>query len=382
MRLEWNYCGRQPREKRGSFPFTRFLLTSVPNVKPAENPGARMPLARHFENMGQTFLRSGSGPDDTYALFTAGGVLEMHKHFDHNNFVIYKRGFLALDTGTRPEPGQHLMNYYSRTVAHNCVLIHMPDERMPRYWGNPAPDEEPLPPPNDGGQRKDRGSKVVAFESRPEYAYVAGDATATYHEKKCKLALRQFVFLPPDYFVVFDRVVSTDPSFRKTWLLHTATEPQLNGGEFSAVHEEGKLLCRTLLPQKTERVKIGGPGKQFWSGGRNWPMPKGHRTDPNNPLLGQWRVEISPAQARAPDVYLHLLQATGKDTARMVDSKVVRKGRRTGLRFQAGTDTWEILFATEGEAAGHIRLRRNGKTAVDRELTRSVMPQQGIAYVQ
>ncbi|MCX6625127.1 MAG: hypothetical protein NTY38_29520, partial [Acidobacteria bacterium] len=77
-----------------------------------------------------------------------------------------------------------------------------------------------------------------------------------------------------------------------------------------------------------------------------------------------------------------LLQAPGKDTARMVDSKVVRKRGRTGLRFQAGTDTWEVLFATEGGAAGHIRLRRNGKTAVDRELTRSVMPQQGIAYVQ
>ncbi|MCX6620956.1 MAG: heparinase II/III family protein, partial [Acidobacteria bacterium] len=148
---------KAPREKRSSFPFTRFLLTSVPNVKAAQDPGARMSLARHFENMGQIFMRSGSGPEDTYALFTAGGVLEMHKHFDHNNFVIYKKGFLALDTGTRPEPGQHLMNYYSRTVAHNCLLIHMPDERMPRYWGNPAPDEEPLPPPNDGGQRKDRG---------------------------------------------------------------------------------------------------------------------------------------------------------------------------------------------------------------------------------
>lgn len=371
---------KTPREKRASFPFTRFLLTSVPDVKPAQDPGRRMPLARHFENMGQTFLRSGSGPEDTYALFTAGGNLEMHKHFDHNNFVIYKKGFLALDTGTRPEPGQHLMNYYSRTVAHNSILIHMPGEVMPRYWGHAAPSEEPLPPPNDGGQHKGTGSRVVAFESRPEYAYVAGDATPVYDARKCELALRQFVFLPPDYFVVFDRVISKDPSYQKTWLLHTAAEPRFEGSEFSAVQDEGKLFCRTLLPEKAERVKIGGPEKQFWSGGRNWPLPKGYRTDPNNPLLGQWRVEVSPSKPSTSDVFLHLLQAGDRNVTHMVQSKLIRKGKQVGVRFTAGADTWEVLFATEAGPAGHIRLHREGRLLVDRDLTTTVMPQQGLAY--
>ncbi len=369
---------KTPREKGSPFPFARFLLTSMPDVAPAKDPERRMPMARHFENMGQTFFRSGSGADDTYAMFVSGGVLEMHKQFDHNSFTIYKKGFLALDTGTRPEPGQHLTHYYSRTVAHNAILIGMPGEQMPRYWGNPAPEEQPAPVPNDGGQREVLGSKVVAFETGPEYSYAAGDATPVYHEKKCRMALRQFVFLPPDHFVVFDRVSATQPEFKKTWLLHTAAEPQIRGSEFSADQEEGRLFCRTLLPEKAEIGKVGGPGKQFWSDGRNWPLPKGYRTPDTTPLLGQWRVEVSPGRPAADDAFLHLLQASDRSVAKMADSKLVRRGDRVGVRFRYRDAEWEVLFSTQGPAAGHVRLKRGGRAVLDRELAREVMRQAGL----
>jgi len=42
----------------------------------------RLPHARHFETMGQVFMRSGTGADDTYCLFTCGGVLRQHRHYD------------------------------------------------------------------------------------------------------------------------------------------------------------------------------------------------------------------------------------------------------------------------------------------------------------
>lgn len=369
---------RLPREQRSSFPFARFLLTSLPDLVPVRDVAARMPAARHFENMGQTFLRSGSGDDDTYALFTAGGVLEQHKHFDHNNLVIYRKGFLALDTGTRPEPGQHLTHYYCRSVAHNTVLIRMPGEKMPRYWGNPAPGEEILPVPNDGGQRTALGSKVIAFETHPEYSYVAGDATATYHPDKCRLALRQLVFLPPHHFVVFDRVTAARPEFPKTWLLHTAAQPQLQGREFSTVHEQGRLFCRTLLPERAELRRIGGPGKQFFSDGRNWPLPPGYRTPDTTPLLGQWRVEVAPREPRAADLFLHLIEVGDASLARMARSGILRSGPRVGVRFQTGENAWEVLFDSEGDAGGHIRLRQGGRLELDRELTRQVAPQSGL----
>ncbi len=370
-------AAKTPRGRRTSFPFARFLLTSTPRVQPVAEPETRMPLARHFEGMGQVFLRSGSGPDDTYALFVAGGVLPMHKHFDHNHFSIYRKGFLALDTGTRPEPGQHLTHYYSRTVAHNAILIHMPGERMPRYWGNRAPGEEDLPVPNDGGQRETLGSKVVAFETNGRYAYAAGDATAVYHPDKCRLALRQFVFLPPGHFVVFDRVVSTRPEYAKTWLLHTAAEPQMGRDEFSAVHERGKLFCRTLLPARAALTAVGGAGKQFWSGGRNWPLPEVLRDREANPLLGQWRVEVAPTGQRADELFLHLIEAGDAFRERMTASQLVRRGGLVGVRFRNGADDWEVVFGSSGPPSGHITLRRGGAVELDRALAATVQPQAG-----
>ena len=367
-----------PREERSSFPFARFLLTSMPDVKAAKNPAERMPNARHFEEMGQTFMRSGSGPDDTYALFTSGGVLEMHKQYDHNNFVLYKKGFLAVDTGTRPQPGLHLSHYYSRTVAHNCILIRMPDEKMPRYWGERAPEEADLPFPNDGGQREVLGSKVVAFETHPEYAYVAGDATETYHRDKCRLALRQFVFLPPNYFVVFDRVVSTRGDYPKTWLLHTVEEPEIRRTEFSSEHEEGRLYCRTLLPENARMSKVGGPGKQFWSDGRNWPLPEGYRTPDEHPLLGQWRVEVSPTQERETDLFLHLIEVGEKGTAVSSSSRLVREGDQVGVDLRSGEHRWVVVFGTEGTASGRVAHWINGSREFSRELAKRVEPQGGL----
>jgi len=362
-----------------TWPVLPFLLTRMDAAPAAKPPSEMLPPARNFEGMGQVFMRSGAGPDDTYALFTSGGTLEMHRHYDNNNFLIYKKGFLALDTGTRPEPGQHLTHYYCRTVAHNCVLINMPGEELPHYWGGRAPGEEPLPIPNDGGQDKVSGSKLVAFETSPQYTYVAGDATACYSARKCALAIRQIVFIPPDYFVVFDRVRSTSPEYRKTWLLHTAREPEVQGPVFRADQSDGCLFCRTLLPERAELSKVGGSGKQFWSDGRNWPLPADWRTRDHEELLGQWRVEVSPAEARTDDVFLHLIQVGDRATLEaMTPCELLGEQGRAGVHFAAGDRDVRVLFSTAGDPAGRIRIAGPGAVLGDRELAHEVTPQVGL----
>ena len=93
--------------------------------------------------------------------------------------------------------------------------------------------------------------------------------------------VRQFLYLPPDHFVVFDRVASTEAEYPKTWLLHTANEPVIAGREFRADQDQGRIFCRTLYPTDAVLDKIGGPGKEFWADGRNWPIPA------DSPYLGQ-----------------------------------------------------------------------------------------------
>ncbi len=358
----------------GTIPFTRFLLTNTYDDIEPEGPPDEMPKGMLFKNMGQIFMRSGSGPDDTYALFTAGGVIGqgMHRHYDNNNFVIFRKGFLALDSGNRPEPGIHLSHYYSRTIAHNCILIKMPGETMPRYWGRPAPGEEPVPPvPNDGGQNKLLASEVIAFDPRDEYVYIASDATDSYHEEKATLVMRQFVFIPPDHFIVFDRVGSTRPEYKKTWLLHTAAEPTFSNREFFTDHWEGRLFCRTILPADAALNKIGGPGKQFWSDGRNWPMPPGARSD-TTALFGQWRVEVSPGSANNNDLFLHLIQVGDTSLKSMVKSSPVSTDDMTGVRFNYNNKEYEVLFSTKNEAGGKITIMNGSGKILEEEFAKQV----------
>lgn len=375
-------------EEQTSFPFIRLLLNSDNNSNLAKSNYLEMlPKARHFENMGQVFFRSGSGPNDTYALFTSGSA-STHKHFDNNNFVIFKNGFLALDSGTRPQPGLHLSHYYCRTVAHNCITIKMPGEKMPGYWGGPSLNEENLPIPNDGGQNDKSGAEVIAFDETLHYAYVASDATNSYLEEKSQEVIRQFVFLPPDHFIIFDRVNSTVPEYMKRWLLHTATEPVVNENEFYADHWEGRLFCKTLFPENPVRTKIGGPGKQFWSDGRNWPLPKltpddwnynsMHWLDDNHDLFGQWRVEISPKILSKRDYFLHLLQAGDQSLEMITDSELIDSGNNLGVRFNSDGKDIEVTFFKEGKVGGQISIHEKGRKIIEENFTEEIKPQKGL----
>jgi heparin/heparan-sulfate lyase len=378
---------RVQRQAQNAFPFTRFLLTNTDEEIKPQGPAEELPTAKHFENMGQLFMRSGSGPDDTYALFTAGGILTQHRHFDNNNFVIFKKGFLTLDTGTRPQPGLHLSHYYARTIAHNCITIKMPGEIMPPYWDSgPALNEEDADDyPNDGGQNKQLGSEIIAFDEKKEYVYIASDATDSYHQDKAELVLRQFVFLPPDHFVIFDRVSSTDPVYKKRWLLHTATEPSINNSEFYADHWGGRLFCNTLFPEKAELKKIGGPGKQFWSDGRNWALPEltpedwNYKSmqwlDNNHDLFGQWRIEVIPGEANRDDIFLHLLQVGDSTLTSMDNSIPLQIEDMVGVRFAHENNEYEVMFSVQEKVGGNISIHQNGQIILKENFSDRVKPQ-------
>ena len=301
----------------------------------------------YFDTMGQVIMRSGDGEDDTYALFVSGGLETNHKHYDNNNFIIYRNGYRALDSGTRPEPGQHLSHYFARTVAHNCVTIRMPGETFPKYWGNAAPDEEVLPVPNDGGQNQLLASVLKTHVETDDYVYLASDATGAYNSAKASLVMREFIWCAPDLFIVFDRVNSTDASYPKTWLYHTAAEPQIKGLEFSEISQGGKSICRTLFPKDAVYEKIGGPGRQFWSDGRNWPLPADKGTnvpDEDWPYLGQWRMEVKPGTAAKNDVFMHIIQVGDESLAALPQTETFETDTEIGVAFIYNGKSWRLDF--------------------------------------
>ncbi len=359
-----------------------FLLTRLDETAEPLEP-EDLPRARHFDTMGQVFIRSGTTADDTYCLFTCGGILRQHRHYDALNFVIYHRGFLALDSGTRHrefENGEHLANYYAQTVAHNCVLVHQPGEPPARYWGGTVEA-------NHGGQHRQLGSEVVAFETNDDFVYVAGDGTPTYLHgggpggelpEKVEMVTRQLVFLPPNHFVIFDRVVATDPAYRKEWLLHTAHEPAIEGHTVRADHGEGRLFCRTLLPADATLEAVGGPGREFWAAGRNWEIVADDLSEEQLAMMGQWRIEVGPGALREEDVFLHVIEVGDQERTAMAPVEQIEGPGRAGARLTVGETTWEVTFATEGPLGGHIRRHGGSAPPLDRPLTYQVQPQSGI----
>ena len=363
------------------YPFLLQDLKESPEPLTVED----LPKARHFENMGQVFMRSGTGPYDTYCLFTCGGILAQHRHLDALNFVIYHRGFLALDSGTRYlefDNGQHLANYFAQTVAHNCVVIHQPGEPPARYWGGTVEG-------NHGGQHRQLGSIVKAFETSDDFAYVAGDATQCYQHgeiqrdgqpplgEKCSLATRQLVFLIPNRFVIFDRVVTMDPAYRKDWLIHTAHEPTIVGNTIRADHRDGRMFCRTLLPADARLTPVGGPGKEFLAAGKNWNVVTRGLKPESLALMGQWRVEVTPGAQRQEDVFLHVIQVGDQNLQAMDATELLQTDKAVGVRLCSGKETWDVTFNASGELSGQIH-RTGDRPAIDRELTTTIEAQRGI----
>jgi heparin/heparan-sulfate lyase len=367
-----------------SWPVYPFLLTELENAPAPEPQDDSQPAARHFEGMGQIIMRSGNGPDATRCLFTVAGHAINHRHYDENNFIIYKKGFLALDTGTRAQSTDfQLRHYYAQTVAHNCILIHMPGEPQPSYWG-PA-YEGPEGKENYGGMIRRGLGELLAFETNPHYTYIASDGTACYSEEKCELALRQFVFIPPAHFVILDRVTSTDPNYRKTWLLHTQNEPQVTANTFHCDEGDGRLFCQALLPERAALTPIGGPGKEFWANGRNWELNEEFKVGQQEfqektgkaMLLGNWRMEVSPAEPSREDIFLHLIQVGDSGLANISSAEASRSDERVAVSFRAGEQDVSITFNITDQTSGRIAIRGT-PVELGQELATGVMPQSGL----
>ena len=260
----------------------------------AKSPSqAGLPLASHFgtvdtglpgkpdfvngrpEGGGVTVMRSSwEDPDGTLLWFKASSYPIVHDHRDQGSFQIYKKGWLAIDSGQYEET-THRGNYASRTVAHNSLLVYRPGEtlnekKVDAVWSGYA---------NDGGQRWVGPPKTVAdlsspeyflggitkFESVPDvYDYAQADITRAYnstyvttekHDSKVSLVERSIFFLRPDeYIVVFDRIISTKPEYPKRWLLHSVYRPELDGKESF----EGLMPYSNKIPGKSAGVKLIG----------------------------------------------------------------------------------------------------------------------------
>ncbi|MBN1810143.1 MAG: heparinase II/III family protein [Planctomycetes bacterium] len=352
-------------------------------------------------------MRSGWGSGAVMVTFRCGRHGGWHNHLDHNSFSVFCGGPLAVDSGGGHYDTPHRPNYGSRTIAHNAILVRDPAEKSwPGRYGEAVA--------NDGGQRlvtlshnppnKSTGGphaplsadrmasfrdeylmgSMLAFESRGEFDYAAGDATSAYTypwsglgdnpSRRVEEAVRQVIFIRPGLIVIFDRVEATRSSYPKTWLLHSigrpswktagrrrVPKPGINvcpaSGPFEIEHGKGRLTVWPLLPEKRKVRAVGGKGFEWWvegapdsdaSGGRNYPPSHGGAE------TGEWRFEITPARPAARDLFLTVLHAGLRLHPRARDRFAFDVNSVAGETVLAVTGPWrrakpvEIRFREEG----------------------------------
>ncbi len=412
--------------KQWVLPVLEFLWDD-PEVRardPALTSEEELPRQRYFAGVGHLVMRDGWKADSTWIEFDCGPYFAKHQHLDQNQFMIYHGGYLAIDSGAdyTDTESPHYLNYYRRTVAHNSMLVYDPAEKF--FWSDNV-----LPAANDGGQRMDSsrywntirsredwnrtrdvwdlGSMLVVDHVPGQYHYAMGDASKAYAREKLRRFTREVLFVPGHRtLVIFDRVVSTNPSFRKAWLLHGVNRPTFgdecgpetqgvqdfrNARTFRFAEGSGELLVHSLLPEERIVTRRGGKGNEFytpgddrggaWGSGENWPLepaeggplpedPRLRRmwklfwgedfnkilsSNQKNVVAGSWRIEVSPALPAEEDFFLHVLEfgsmgTTGQKRTALLDGVHFR-----GAAIERGP---MVLFSTEASivSSGEVSL--------------------------
>lgn len=381
-----------------------YLLFNDPDLE-GNTDKTSLPLTHYFGSPnGLMMARTGwdvdcASPadcDDVVAMMKIGERWGAnHHHLDAGNFQLYYKGILASESGYYESYGSlHDQNYNKASIAHNVITVYNPNERLgstgtytDRY-GNTVKLTDIFPyGVNDGGQRRPGGEpttweiwngdtglnydtgKVLdhAFgpdENKPEYTYIKGDITQAYSseaagsaliDRKVENVTRSMVFMPlenesyPAIMVIMDKVKSTNPEFKKKWLLHTQLEPEVDSENGVSVIKNnkngynGKLTVQTLLPKNAEITKVGGEGKRYWIGRQDADSnfdEDGYNFDTlveqeiGGGIEAGWgRIEVSPSAASAEDKFLNVLAVSDADnTAEALDSELIEGNGLVGVK--------------------------------------------------
>jgi len=277
---------------------------------------------------------------------------------------------------------------------------------------------------------------LVSYASSPNYTYAAIDITPAYNipqsitspnavnrTNRANSVVRQMLFIQPGYVIVYDQVNSTNPSFKKKWLLHSVnmpivsfifneTDPTENVTDYSEAWTKyygpllsnanlsgsllkyqysGKLVGWMVSPNAGAITLVGGPGKEFWiedptspGTGTNWnqcmyqqcSLPSWVWASPTNaqdiltpdPSVGlvepgSWRIEEAPSVASNQDYFLNVMLATDYSNTNIPASVT---GSQDAVSLSAtwsdANNTYTITFPKAG-VGGHVTV--TGATSIN-----------------
>ncbi len=366
------------------------LWLTLNDPKLAAKSVNELPLSKYFgypsgSYIARTGWEYGKNSSSVVAHFKINEVnFADHNHWDAGGFQLYYKGNLATDSGyyqsvrtngenlSNDANSEYNLNYYKQTIAHNAMVIYDPDEPITNFHHQTHNAE------NSGGQKspgtgypetleefktgslyqtaKVLGNEVQKGTSVPEYTYLKGDLTNSYSDK-VKGYERSFMFLnlknenTPAALVVFDRVETSSPDYKKKWLLHSSSAPVIDGSRTVIIDKkegyDGRLVCDTLLPlsDNLEIRQAGETENDYYNfdGSVNWKTGGAYGSINEG---GGIRTEISAVDNHREDYFLNVLQV-GNDSEENIplETKLITSQTHTGAEIYDRV----VMFGKEKE---------------------------------
>lgn len=182
---------------------------------------------------GQLMMRSAWDTSAAFANFICGPYTESHAHRDQGSFVIHRGSWLAYDANIDSHSGIE-----QGEEMHNLVRITQGGSTVQQQYST-------------------SGCNLLALADNAQFTYAVADITPIYNGNAAVSKLqREFLFIRPSTFVVFDRVV-TGTGASKVWTLNLPGTPTLSGNLISYVSGANRLDVHRVAPTSLTSVLTG-----------------------------------------------------------------------------------------------------------------------------
>lgn len=186
-------------------------------------PLAELSTAYWAPGTGSFSMRGDWTTGAAYANFICGPYTESHAHQDRGSFVLFKGNWLAYDANLDSKSGLEQEQRY-----HNAV-------RFETSAGAAI------------GQAFNASCTMAALADSANWTYALADITPMYKSGITK-SEREFVFIKPATFVVYDRAQASDANTRRIFTMNFPAPPAISGNVLSLAAGANRIDLRRILP--------------------------------------------------------------------------------------------------------------------------------------
>jgi len=193
--------------------------------------------------------------------------------------------------------------------------------------------------------------KIIAYETHPEYDYVAGEATNAWPVEEARQHVRQLIFLKPNVVVVYDRAIPGPEGQPCRWIAATGPDISIQGRRFHVKAGASALWGEFLLPHDVS-LSVREPLPFY-----QW--------------KGQQMLQAEAASSTGEVEFLAVLTVGGQD-AQICQARAEEQPDAVVVTISSGGQPVVLRLNRTGPVGGTIALPSGSQPGTPRQLTHTI----------